>query len=305
MWFRETSPMANRRWRPEPSVTTAVISYKLTPLPILVRSVPLLLSLLWIARPLSAQLPFYTDDPAVTERGKFHFEFFNEYDVLQLQYPNLRQNTANYKLNYGLPLNLELDVDTPYLAISRAVGTPGSTGGGDTNLGLKWEFHKESRNSRVPAFGASMYIEFPTGDSRQQLGSGLIDYWLNFVAQKSLSDKTRININLGYLFAGNTSTGVVGIEGARGHVNTGGLSILHDFTPRLTLGAEAYGGYPDNGNLGRSQFQILAGGQYQIRSGLSFDFGLLGGKYVASPRFGAQIGFSVDFPDVLRKPKGD
>ena len=79
-----------------------------------------LLCALWIAEPLLAQLPFYTDDPAVTERGKWHFEFFNEFDALQRQYPNLRQNTANYKLNYGLPHNLELDVDAPYLAIFRA-----------------------------------------------------------------------------------------------------------------------------------------------------------------------------------------
>lgn len=41
------------------------------------------------ARSLHAQLPFYTDDINVTERGKFHVEFFNEYDALQLQYPNL------------------------------------------------------------------------------------------------------------------------------------------------------------------------------------------------------------------------
>ena len=90
---------------------------------------PLLLCALWIGEPLLAQLPFYNDDPAVTNRGTWHFEFFNEFDALQLQYPNLRQNTANYKINYGLPHNLELDVDTPYLAIFRAVGTPGSTGG--------------------------------------------------------------------------------------------------------------------------------------------------------------------------------
>src|SRR6185437_6330289 len=82
---------------------------------------------------LQGQLPFYTDDPAVTEKGKWHFEFFNEFDALQApQYPNLRQNTANYKLNYGLPYNLEVDVDAPYLAIFRALGTPTSAGGGDT-----------------------------------------------------------------------------------------------------------------------------------------------------------------------------
>lgn len=36
---------------------------------------------------------------------------------------------------------------------------------------------------------------------------------------------------------------------------------------------------------------------------MTFDLGLLGGRYVASPRIGGQVGFSVDFPDVWkRKP---
>ncbi len=264
-------------------------------------SVRLLLAAVSIASPLLAQLPFYTDDPAVTDRGKWHFEFFNEYDALQHpQYPNLRQNTANYKLNYGLPYNLELDVDAPYLAIIRTFGTQNATGVGDTNLGVKWNFYKESPASRVPALGVSLYIEFPTGDPLNQLGSGLTDYWLNFIAQKSLSGKTRINGNAGYLFAGNTSTGVVGIESTRGHVITGGVSLLHDLTARWTLGAEVYGGFTTDESLGRSQFQVLAGGQYAIREGLTFNFGVLGGKYIASPRIGGQIGFSMDFPDIIR-----
>jgi hypothetical protein len=256
-----------------------------------------------VAVQLCAQLPFYTDDPAVTERGKLHFEFFDEFDILQQpQYPNLRQNTANYKINYGLPHNLELDLDAPYLAIFRAVGTPASSGAGDTNLGVKWNFHKESPGSRVPALGASLYIEFPTGDTHQQLGSGLTDYWLNLIGQKSLSANTRVNVNLGYLFAGNTSTGVLGIETTRGHVYTAGLSVLHDFSPRLTLGGELYGGFTNNGNLGRSQLQALVGGQYALRDGLGLSFGLLGGKYIASPRIGVQIGFSMDFPDIFHRP---
>jgi hypothetical protein len=264
---------------------------------------PFFLSLfcgLCIAEPLVAQLPFYTDDPAVTAQGKWHFEFFNEFDVLQLQYPNLRQNTANFKLNYGLPFNLELDVDAPYLAIFRAAQVPDAAGGGDTNLGLKWEFHRESPRSHAPALGTSFYVEFPTGDVSRQLGSGVIDYWLNFISQKSLSDKTRVTLNLGYLFAGNTSTGVLGIQTTRGHVYTGGLSVLHDFSARLTLGGEIYGGYSNNGGLARSQLQALVGGQYQVRPGLTFDFGILGGKYIASPRIGVQIGFSVDFPNAGR-----
>jgi len=266
------------------------------------RLLAFLLCTLGFAMPLLAQLPFYTDDPAVTDPGKFHFEFFNEFDVLQLQYPNLHQNTANYKLNYGLPRNLEVDVDVPYLAILRAAASPNAIGGGDTNLGIKWELHKQTRGSWAPALGASLYIELPTGDSNQQLGSGLTDYWLNTIAQESLSDKTRVNFNLGYLFAGNSSTGVLGVQSNRGHVYTGGLSVLHDFTARLTLGTEVYGGYDPTGNFGRSQLQFMLGTQYQLRNGMTVDFGVLGGKYVGSPRIGALIGFSVDFPDVFRKP---
>jgi hypothetical protein len=269
------------------------------------RMLAFLLCTLGLARPLQAQLPFYTDDPAVTDRGKFHFEFFNEYDALQLQYPNVHQNTANYKLNYGLPRNLEIDVDVPYLAILRAAATPDAIGGGDTNLGIKWEFHKQEHGSHVPALAASLYIELPTGDSSRQLGSGLTDYWLNTIAQESLSEKTRVNFNLGYLFAGNSSTGVLGVRSSRGRVYTGGLSVLHDFTSRLTLGIEVYGGYDPTGNFGRSQLQLMLGTQYQLRNGLAVDLGVLGGKYVGSPRVGAQIGFSVDFPDVFRRPSPD
>jgi hypothetical protein len=261
----------------------------------------LLLSILAAAAHLHAQLPFYTDDTGLTERGKWHFEFFNEYDALQLQYPNKRQNTANFKLNYGLPHNLELDVDVPFLSIYRTPGIPPSNGNGDTNLGIKTLFHKEAEHGRMPGIAASFYIELPSGDSKQQLGSGLSDYWLNVIGQKSLSPKTRLTGNLGYLFAGNTSTGALGTQNIHGHVATGGLSLLHDFNPKITLGGELYGAYTTNGDLGRAQFQAMAGGQYNIRNGFSFAFGLLGGKYVASPRFGAQIGFAVDFPDIAHK----
>ena len=67
----------------------------------------LLLVLHCKTKSVEAQLPFYTDDPAVTAQGWWHFELFNERDALQyLQYPNLQQNTLNCKLNYGLPYNL-------------------------------------------------------------------------------------------------------------------------------------------------------------------------------------------------------
>ena len=116
------------------------------------------------------------------------------------------------------------------------------------------------------------------------------------ILQKSLSKETRINGNAGILFAGNTSTGVIGTENTRGQVYTYGLSILHDIDNRLTLGGEIYGAYTDSGDLGRSQLQGMFGGQYNVRKNIALCFGLLGGVYVASPRIGGQMGLSVDFP---------
>ncbi|HUJ40384.1 MAG TPA: hypothetical protein VLW54_07545 [Candidatus Acidoferrales bacterium] len=271
------------------------------------RRLPLLLALctaLCGARPAFAQLPFYTDDPAVTPPRVLHFEFFNEFDGLHSSdFPDQRQNTANFKFQYGLPHGLELDLDFPYLSIYRAPGNPSAGGFGDTELGVKWNFHQPSVDSRVPGLAAALYVEFPTGSTRQQLGSGLTDYWMYLSAQEPLSAKSRVNLNFGYLFAGNTSTGVVGIRTARGHVFTGGLSFLHDFTSRWTLGTEVYWGVADRDVLGRTQLQFMGGGQYAIRSGWAFTFGLLGGKFEASPRIGAQIGFALDFPDVVKRRK--
>jgi len=251
--------------------------------------------------PVQAQLPFYTDDPEVTARGTLHFEFFNELDGLQSsEFPDRRQNTANFKVNYGLPHSLEVDLDVPYLSIYRAAGTPGAAGIGDTNLGLKWKFHSATPGSRVPALATSLYIEFPTGNEREQLGSGLKDYWLNFIAQEPFTDKTRLNVNLGFLFAGNTSTGVVGVQTTRGQVYTTGVSLLHDFLPRLTLGGELFGAFADTAGLSRTQLQFLGGGQYEVRHGFSLTFGVIAGKYSASPRIGGQLGFAVDLPTIRR-----
>lgn len=257
----------------------------------------LLSSALWRTRQVAAQMPFYTDNADVTDEGTLHFEVFNEFDGLQsAQYPDLRQNTFNYKANYGLPRGLELDIDAPYLSIFRAPGAETSDGPGDTDMGIKWNFRKVAHPLKAPALSASFYIEFPTGNTSQQLGSGLVDYWLNSIAEEPFTEKTRINGNFGFLFAGNTSTGVLGTQNTRGHVYTGGLSLEHDFTSRITLGTEAYGAVADNKSLGKDQLQGLAGGWYQVNSHFAITFALLGGSHIASPRIGGQAGFEVDFP---------
>jgi hypothetical protein len=261
----------------------------------------LLAVLAFMAAPLTAQMPFYTDNADVTDQGTLHFEIYNELDALQsAQYPDLRQNTVNFKANYGLPHNLELDFDIPWLAIYRSSISRNSSGNGDADMGVKWNFHKAAHPRNIPSFSASFYVEFPTGDETQGLGSGLNDYWLNSILQEPFSDKTRLDFNFGYLFAGNTSTGALGIQTTRGHVYTGGLSLQHDLNPRLTLGAELYGGVADKNGLGRNQLQALAGGAYALNNRMSLTFAVLGGAHIASPKIGCQFGYEIDFP--LRHP---
>lgn len=244
------------------------------------------------------QQPFYTDDADVTPKGRFHLEFSNEFDVLQRSaFPNRKQNTADIELDYGLLEGLEIGVESPLLTIFNAPdGTvPARVSGiGDTNLSLKYNFHQEREKSRMPAVAIAFNLELPTGDTRRQLGSGLSDFYMNGILQKSLTKRTKLRVNGGILFSGNETTGVIGIK-TRGTVFTGGGSLVRQFNPKLQLGVELTGALARNLQLGKGQLQTLWGGNYQFKNNVSFDFGLVAGRFVASPRAGIQLGLSIDF----------
>ena len=258
----------------------------------------LFVALLAIPSSARAQLPFYTDDADTTDKGKFHFEFFDEHDILQRAlYPSKRQNTANFTFNYGVTKRIEIDVDAPLLKIFNSKTSPeGNLSGiGDTQFGVKYRFYNESENSRLPAMAVVVYIEAPTGNASEQLGSGVTDYWLYGVAQKSLTKKTKGRLNAGILFAGNTSTGLVGIRTTKGQVFTANGSITKDFTSKLKLGAELFGGVTNNFQLSKGQLEAQVGGNYSLNKGFSLAFGILGGRFPASPRAGVLLGFAYDF----------
>jgi hypothetical protein len=244
-----------------------------------------------------AQQPFYTDDADVTAKGKVHVESFDEYDWLQVsQLPHQQQNTVNMKINYGLGHGLELDLDSPLITIVNdvTVNPRRPFGWGDTNFGLKYNFREERPNSSLPAFAGATYIEVPTGNVSSGLGSGLTDVWVYGVAQKSIGRDIAAHLNGGYLFTGNTSTGVVGITTARGHVGTMGGSVVKKMSDTLTLGFDVTSAVTRNAALNRAQFQVMLGGNYSLREGLTLDAGGIVGHFAASPRVGLQIGFSWD-----------
>ena len=256
-----------------------------------------LLTLLSICLPGSAQQPFYTDDADITGKGKFHLEISNQFAFLQKEsLPNLRQNAVVFQVNYGILEGLEIGVDSPLLTIFNARGTDPLTpfGMGDTNMTLKYNFHKEHSDSKLPAMTVSFAMESPTGDTKSQLGTGLFDFGLNSILQKSLTETLTLRVNNGILLAGNTLTGVVGLQ-ARGYVYLGGTSLVRQFTPKLDLGVEITGARAQIPELGKGQLQAQVAGKYAMKAGLSVDFGVVVGRFANSPRVGLQLGLSKDF----------
>lgn len=260
--------------------------------------VSLILALLFfLFVPALAQQPFVTDDADVTPKGRFYFEFSNEFDWLQREsLPSLKQNTADIELDYGLFENFEVGIAAPFLTIINQAGTTPRrvTGIGDLNISLKYNFLRERENSRRPALAIGLNLELPTGDAERQLGSGLADFYVNGILQESLTSRTKLRFNGGVFFSGNESAGALGIK-SRGTVLTGGSSLVRQFSPKLQPGIELTGAMSKNLALGKRQLQALIGGNYQVSQNISFDFAVLGGKYAASPRAGVQLGFSVDF----------
>ena len=244
------------------------------------------------------QLPFYTDDADTTPKGKFHIEFSNEHNWLQRSSaPGIRQNTFVFTFNYGLTDRIELGINAPFVKIfndrDARIGNP--SGIGDTQFGVKIRLLEEREGSKRPAVSVVFYAEAPAGSTRKQIGSGLTAYWLYGVLQKSLTKRTTGRLNGGILFAGNSSTGLIGIHAARGQVFTGNGSLVRQFTPRLRLGAEVFGGVTNNFNLSRGQLEGQIGGGYALADNLELTFGVLAGRYPASPRAGVQVGLAYDF----------
>jgi len=260
----------------------------------LVLSLPILLL---ISSSALGQQPFVTDDTDTTPRGHFHFEFMNEFDLLPgTDFPNIRQNEADFAFAYGLFKRVEVGVEAPLLTLVKAPGElPRTVSGiGDTNLSVKYNFLKHREKSHVPALALAFNLELPTGDVNRELGSGLADFYVNGILQEPLTSRTTFRLNGGILFSGNQTTGVEGIK-SRGTVFTGSGSFVREFSSRLQLGIELSGAVEKNFELGKGQLEGMFGGNYLLRRNLSLDFGVVAGRFTASPRFGAKLGVSIDW----------
>lgn len=245
------------------------------------------------ARFSSAQQPFVTDDAEVTPPAAWHFEFANSFAKLQKSdYPNLRQNTSTFVIQYGLARRLEINMDFPLISITNAAGSgvPNAFGLGDLDFAVKWNLVGEPSDGRHPAVAVDLAVEFPTGNKKKQLGSGLTDYVFNLILQRTFS-QTLVHLNGGIQFSGNTTTGAEGIR-TPGRIYSVGLSGARDVSERLRVGMDLNGAEIHRGPSAERQLQLTAGGNWGILRNGTVDFAVFAGWFSA-PRVGLMLGVSV------------
>ena len=206
--------------------------------------------------------------------------------------PDHWQETNNFVVQFGLLRNLELNVDFPILLINRYSGASlaDAFGFGDIDFAAKYGFCDEDRDGWRPALAASAAVEVPSGNSKTQLGSGFTDFVVNTIAQKSLSDRAVLHLNLGYQANGNTLTGAIGIR-TPGKIVSEGVSVTVDVTPRLALGVDLNGAQIWTAHDHDRQLQLTLGGTYALGPKTSLAFAALAGWH-DSPKGGVLAGLT-------------
>jgi len=243
----------------------------------------ILLLIVWLAAAAraGAQIPFLTDDAEVTEKDRWNFEYFNEYAVLpKSAAPDHWQEWNNFVVQYGVVRNLEVNVDFPILLINRYSGAElqDAFGLGDIDFAAKYKFCDEDHDGWRPALTASAAVEVPSGNSKTQLGSGYTDLVTNTIAQKSLSERAVLHVNLGYQLSGNTLTGAIGIR-TPGKIVSEGVSVTMDVAPRLVLGVDLNGAQIWTAHEHGRQLQLTLGGTYALSAKTNLAFAALAGWY--------------------------
>lgn len=246
------------------------------------------------ATPVAAQQPFLVDDAEVASPRLWHLEVSSQVDLLRPAARPMRwQNVLEWEVNYGVGARLEVAALLPVVSLvsDAAGGRSAVHGPGDSMLAAKWRITRDPNAAHAMALSAM--LEIPSGSRARGLGTGLVDYGLNLVSQHRVHSRATVRVNGGALLAGNTQSGAVGIR-ERGTVITSGASLVCALTRAVQAGGELTLAWSQKATLGGSAVGWQVGTNIAVRDGTTLDASVLGGWLDASPRFGVQVGMSID-----------
>jgi len=152
---------------------------------------------------------------------------------------------------------------------------------GDLALGLKWNPLAAERFWADHAL--ALTAKLPTADSEKDLGSGVADFDLTYIATKSIGEQWNADFNLGYTWVGGDDDAL--------HY---GLALRWQAMKHVELVGEVFA----NTELAARQDTAMTAGvgaRWEIMDGLVFDAAAGAGLRGESPDWTATIGFTWTF----------
>lgn len=223
------------------------------------RRAALVLLLIWATAAFGGP-PFQTDDPDPVPYRHFEAYLFELSDGTSaggtaLEFPA-------YEMNWGAVSNLQFHIVLPLTTSFAPDHGPVTFGMGDTELGAKYRFVKET--DQRPEIGIFPFVEVPTGNVNRGLGVGATWYRLPLWIQKSWGPWT--------------TYGGGGAVLAHGHgfdnYPFAGWLLQRELSKKLTLGGEIFGhgGEGPGSSVAHSATMADFGGYYSFTPGFQLLF---------------------------------
>lgn len=220
-----------------------------------------LLTVLFISATARAGPPFQTDDPEPV--GFRHFEMYAFAASDRTTAGGTTLAAPAYEVNYGVVPNAQLHLVLPFTSVL-APDLPNAHGIGDTELGVKLRFVKETRHT--PQIGIFPFFELPTGNADHGLGVGKTWYRMPLWLQKSWGPEEHE-----WTTYGGGGYAIIPQEGSVNYPFAGWL-VQRQLSRKLTLGAELFGHGPQTPDTTRASTMLDIGGIYEFKDGFDLLF---------------------------------
>ena len=210
--------------------------------------------------------PFQTDDPDPVAFRHFEAYAFALSDGTRAGGTTLE--APGYEMNWGAAPNVQLHLVAPLTASFPPDGGAVHYGMGDTELGAKIRFVKETKT--IPEVGIFPFFELPSGNAANGLGVGKTWYRMPLWIQKSWGSWTSY---------GGGGEAVVPADGYKNYPFAG-LLVQRQLNKKLAIGSELYGHGAEGeaATSTRASTMLDLGGIYEFKEG--FDLLFAGGRSV-------------------------
>jgi hypothetical protein len=228
--------------------------------------------------------PTVTNATDPTQCGVVEFEYGFDHQWLGA---GDRHNDLNGNLRFGLTPNLDFHwASASFLNVAGTTG--GQTGFGDTWLGLKYRFLRQTTHR--PSFGLFYAAKVPSASYVKGLGSGQVDHSISFLASKDVQ-RFHFDSNVIQLIAGRLNAS------GKDH-NTGfALATWYPVTHRLNVVLEPYG-YTSLNKFSPGFASMTTGFNYQIQPRIFLDTGFDAGVTSGAPKMRAFAGVTYAITNV-------